>query len=210
MQKQPLLTVSDHPLIHDKLSELRSRDTAHGRFRKLLEDITVQLFYLASADLPVRKQSIETPLEKTQVSCLAADPVIIPILRAGLGMSTAITSVCDQARIGMIGLYRDEKTLQPVHYYLGLPQEMDKMPVFVVDPMLATGGSAVAAIDLLKTYSPASITFIAIISTPEGVERLNEAHPGVHIYTAAVDRQLNDQAYILPGLGDAGDRYFGT
>ncbi len=203
------LTILDHPLIHHKLARLRARDTPYYQFKVLLEDISMFLFYQASAGLDTRAGTIETPLEEMEVQTIDREILLVPILRAGLGMSSGILKIFPEALVGMLGMYRDPKTLQPVDYYLRLPDRIDNLAVFLLDPMLATGGSAIAAVDYLKKRGAQNINMLVLISAPEGVAALTEAHPDVRIYTAALDRELNHKGYILPGLGDAGDRYFG-
>lgn len=203
------LIVLQHPLVLDKLTRLREKTTPHYQFKTLLEDLSICLFYEASNSLATAAVDTETPLEMMETAVLKDEILLVPILRAGLGMSNGITRIFPEARIGMLGMYRDHATLEPVDYYLRLPDDLSNYNLFLLDPMLATGGSAVAAVERLKARNAGQITFLAIISAPEGVERLHAAHPDVRVITAALDRQLNDIGYILPGLGDAGDRYFG-
>lgn len=204
------INVINHPLIQHKLTIMRKKETTSGEFRRLLKEITLLMGYELTRDLPLEDVEIETPLEKTigkQVS--GKKIVIVPILRAGLGMTDGLLDLMPAARMGVIGLYRDPVTAEPVEYYCKLPAAEDR-EFLLVDPMLATGGSAVAAIGMLKKRGARNIKFMCLVAAPEGVEAINQAHPDVPIYTAALDRQLNAKKYILPGLGDAGDRIFGT
>ncbi|MGH1366298.1 MAG: uracil phosphoribosyltransferase [Calditrichia bacterium] len=201
--------VSDHPLIADKLTVLRDKNTVSEIFRSGLETISQFLFFEASRHMKCRVTPIETPLEAIDGQQLEQPILLVPILRAGLAMSNAIRQVCP-ASVGMIGMYRDHETLQPVEYYLNLPDSAPEMEVFLLDPMLATGGSAVAAIEAIHKQGVKKITMIALIGAPEGADKIHESFADIPIYLAAMDRQLNDIGYILPGLGDAGDRYFGT
>ena len=203
--------VVDHPLIQHKLSVLRNKDTSVKEFRELVGEISALMFYEASRNLPLKDVEVETPLCTAKCKQLAGKKLaIIPILRAGLGMVDTIVSLIPSAKIGHIGLYRDPETHQPVEYYCKLPEDIENRDVFVVDPMLATGGSAIMAIDFLKRHGCKNITMMNIISCPEGLEAVHKAHPDVELYVATVDERLNDHDYILPGLGDAGDRIFGT
>lgn len=205
------LQVLDHPLIQHKLSLLRARGTPKKQFRELVEEISTLMAYEATRDLQLEPVEVLTPLEKTTVQRLSGKKlVVVPILRAGLGMVEGILRLIPSARVGHVGLYRNEDTLEPVSYYLKVPQGTAMREFIVVDPMLATGGSAVAAIRFLRERGVRRIRFMCIVAAPEGVERLNGAFPEVPIYTAALDRALNHQGYIVPGLGDAGDRLFGT
>ncbi|MCB0263406.1 MAG: uracil phosphoribosyltransferase [Calditrichaeota bacterium] len=204
------LTVVDHPLIADKLTRLRSVETPHHEFKMLLDAVSSLLFYEASRNLATQNQRIRTPLEQVEMPRLAGDVLLVPILRAGLAMVNGITPILPEVIVGMIGMYRDHDTLQPVDYYLKLPKNLDQKQVFLVDPMLATGGSASDALKKLREHGAKTITMIALIAAPEGVKRVTEAFPDVRIFAAALDRQLNEIGYILPGLGDAGDRYFGV
>jgi uracil phosphoribosyltransferase len=206
----PNLTIVKHPLIADKLTHLRDAKTPHAQFKQLLDDISLLLFYEAGKNLPLTHQTVSTPMETTDLPVLATEVVFVPILRAGLAMVNGITPMLPQAVVGMIGMYRDHNTLQPVDYYLKLPDSLHQKSVFLMDPMLATGGSACDALQKLKEHGAGKITMLALIAAPEGVRRVLENFPDVHIYAAALDRQLNDIGYILPGLGDAGDRYFGV
>lgn len=205
--------VLDHPLIQHKLTMIRQKDCGTKVFREVVNEISMLMAYEVSRDLPLEDVEIETPLVKTTLKTLAGKKVaIIPILRAGLGMVDGILELIPAAKIGHVGMYRDHDTLQPVEYFVKLPSDISERQLFVVDPMLATGGSAVAAIDsLLKRGAhPQSIKFCCLVAAPEGVKVLQEAHPEIDIYAAALDERLNENGYILPGLGDAGDRLFGT
>ncbi len=205
------LHVLDHPLIQHKLSILRSRDTGVKEFRELVSEIAGLMCYEATRNLPTVEVQVQTPVAVANCRQLAGKKLaIIPILRAGLGMVDSMVDLIPSAKIGHIGLYRDPETHLPVEYYCKLPDDIANRQVFVVDPMLATGGSAVAAIDFLKQRGCRQIVMMNIIGCPEGVRAVQEAHPDVDLYVAAVDEKLNDHAYIIPGLGDAGDRIFGT
>ncbi|MBQ9148595.1 MAG: uracil phosphoribosyltransferase [Oscillospiraceae bacterium] len=203
--------VLDHPLIQHKVAILRNKDTGVKEFRELVGEIAGLMCYEATRNLPTREVTVETPLMQTICRMLAGKKLaIVPILRAGLGMVDAMVDLIPSAKIGHIGLYRDPETHKPVEYYCKLPDDVGNRQVFVVDPMLATGGSAVAAIDFLKAHGCRHIIMMNIIGAPEGVQAVQAAHPDVEIYLAALDEGLNEHAYILPGLGDAGDRIFGT
>ena len=205
--------VLDHPLIQHKLTMIRQKDCGTKVFREVVNEISMLMAYEVSRDLPLEDVEIETPLVKTTLKTLAGKKVaIIPILRAGLGMVDGILELIPAAKIGHVGMYRDHDTLQPVGYFVKLPSDISERQLFVVDPMLATGGSAVAAIDALlkRGAHPQSIKFCCLVAAPEGVKVLQEAHPEIDIYAAALDERLNENGYILPGLGDAGDRLFGT
>ena len=205
------LVVIDHPLVQHKLSHMRKKDTSTSAFRALLEEVSMLLAYEATRDLPVTRAPIETPLEAMEAPFLDGKKVVlVSILRAGNGILDGMLKVLPSARVGHVGLYRDHETLQPVEYYFRVPQEMGERDVIMCDPMLATGNSAVAAISRVKQTNPRSIKYVCLLAAPEGVKVLLEAHPDVKVYTAALDRQLNEKGYILPGLGDAGDRLFGT
>ena len=204
-------TVVDHPLVQHKLSLMRDRDTPTAVFRQLLKEITHLLIYEITRQLPMATKSIETPLERMDAPMLAGKKLaFVSILRAGNGMLDGALELVPSARVGFIGLYRDEATLQPVQYYFKVPESLEDRLVIAVDPMLATGNSSAAAIDLLKQAGAKNIRFMCLLAAPEGVARMKEAHPDVPIVTAALDRCLNDKGYIMPGLGDAGDRMFGT
>lgn len=202
--------VIDHPLIQHKLTIMRNKETSSGDFRKLLKEITLLMGYELTRDLPMEDIDVETPLEVMTGKQVAGKKVgIVPILRAGFGMVEGLTELMPSARIGVIGLYRDPVTAMPVEYYAKLPG-VENRQFILVDPMLATGGSAVAAIDMMKAKGAKHIKFMCLVAAPEGVEAVSKAHPDIPLYTAALDRQLNEKKYILPGLGDAGDRIFGT
>ena len=203
--------VLDHPLIQHKLAVLRNRNTSVKEFRELVNEISGLMCYEATRNLPTVEVEVETPVATAKCKMLAGKKLaIVPILRAGLGMVDAMVDLIPSAKIGHIGLYRDPETHKPVEYYCKLPEDIENRQVFVVDPMLATGGSAVAAIDFLKARGCRNITMMNIIGCPEGVRAVREAHPDVEMFIAALDEKLNDHAYIVPGLGDAGDRIFGT
>ena len=203
--------VFDHPLIQHKLSILRKETTGVKEFREIVGEIAMLMCYDATRDLKTRQITIKTPVAEAKVRVLAGKKLaIVPILRAGLGMVDAMLELIPSAKVGHIGLYRDPETLEPVEYYCKLPTDIDQRDVFVVDPMLATGGSASAAITFLKKRGVTSIKLLNIITAPEGIERVAADHPDVDIYCAALDDCLNDHGYIVPGLGDAGDRIFGT
>lgn len=210
MENDPGLHIVDHPILVRDLSILRERSTPHGIFRQKIRDISAILAYEAMRDLAVVEYPIETPIEATIGHSLADEVVVVPILRAGLGMVDGFVRYVPEARIGHLGMYRDEQTLKPVDYYKNLPDTLATSWVFVADPMLATGGSAAGAIDHLKALGGRRFRFVCIVAAPEGVKTLRKRHPDVHIYTAALDRELNENGYICPGLGDAGDRIFGT
>ncbi len=205
------VTIFDHPLIQHKLSILRNKETSSKDFRALVSEIATLMCYEATRDLPLEDVEIETPICKMTAKHICGKKLaVVPILRAGLGMVDGMTSLVPSCRIGHIGLYRDEETLQPVEYYCKLPKDIGERDVFVVDPMLATGGSGIDAVSQIKLRGPRSIRFMCIIAAPEGVEAFTKAHPDVHVYCAALDEKLNEKGYIVPGLGDAGDRIFGT
>jgi uracil phosphoribosyltransferase len=205
------VVVVDHPLVQHKLGLLRDHTTPTQVFRQLVDELTLLLTYEATKDLATEEVEIETPLERTSVQRISGKKVAVcPILRAGIGMLDGVLSLISGARVGFIGLYRDEDTLEPVEYYVKLPQDIAQRDVLLLDPMLATGNSTAAAVATVKRAGAHSIRLIAIIAAPEGVERLQAEHPDVTIVVAAIDRELNDRGYILPGLGDAGDRLYGT
>jgi uracil phosphoribosyltransferase len=207
----PTLTVVAHPLVQHKLTLMRERDTSTASFRQLLREISLLLGYEVLRDLPLTVKTIETPLMEVEAPQIAGKKLaLVSILRAGNGMLDGILELVPSARVGFIGLYRDPATLQPVEYYCKLPGELDARPVVVLDPMLATANSAVAAVDKLKAAGATDIRFMCLLAAPEGVARMAAAHPDVRVFTAALDQRLNDHGYILPGLGDAGDRMFGT
>jgi uracil phosphoribosyltransferase len=203
--------VIDHPLVQHKLTLMRRKDASTNSFRTLLNELSMLIAYEVTRDMPTQEVEIETPLETMSARVIDGKKlVLVSILRAGTGILDGMLSVVPGARVGHIGLYRDPKTLHPVEYYFKMPKDMQERDVVVVDPMLATGNSAIAAIERIKVLNPKSIKFVCLLTCPEGVAALRQAHPDVHIFTAAIDRQLNDHGYILPGLGDAGDRIFGT
>jgi len=204
------LHILDHPLIQNKLTRLRNIATNNHNFRLLLEELTALMVYEITRDYPLREVEVVTPLERTIGKVLDVPIVLVPILRAGTGMLSSVLNLIPTAKVGHIGIYRDPKTLKPIEYYSKLPAELEDAQVIIVDPMLATGGSAVAAVDLIKKGGGKKIQFLCLVAAPEGAEALVQAHPDVPIYTAALDRRLNGYGYILPGLGDAGDRIFGT
>ena len=205
------VTITNHPLIQHKLSILRDKNTSSKDFRSLVSEIATLECYEATRDLPVQEVEIETPIFKCIAHNLEGKKLaFVPILRAGLGMVDGVLSLVPSARVGHIGLYRDPETLKPVEYYCKLPVDIADRDVIVLDPMLATGGSAIDAISLIKARNPKSIKFMGIIAAPEGLAALQKAHPDVDIYCAALDEKLNEHCYIVPGLGDAGDRIFGT
>lgn len=200
-----------HPLIKHKISLLRDKNTGTNEFRKLIEEIAILMGYEALRDLPLEDVEIETPIEKCKTPMVSGKKLaIVPILRAGLGMVNGLLALVPSAKVGHIGLYRDEKTHEPHEYYCKLPNPIDQRMIVVLDPMLATGGSAIAAIDFIKQHGGKNIKFMSIIAAPEGIRKLSEAHPDVQLYCGNIDRELNEDAYICPGLGDAGDRIFGT
>ncbi|GAX04034.1 uracil phosphoribosyltransferase [Secundilactobacillus pentosiphilus] len=203
--------VMDHPLIQHKLTIIRDKNCGTKVFREVVDEITMLMAYDVARDMPLKDVEIETPIAKTTVKTLAGKKVaIVPILRAGIGMVDGIMKLIPAAKIGHIGMYRDEKTLEPHEYFVKLPADIDQRQIFVVDPMLATGGSSIMAIDALKKRGATNIKFVCLVAAPEGVKALRKAHPDVDIYTAALDDHLNKEGYIVPGLGDAGDRLFGT
>ncbi len=201
---------SHHPLVAHKLSRLRNKDTDPKKFRELVREISALLAYEATADLAIVPRSVETPLAMTEGSELMEKIGLVPILRAGLGMVEGVWELMPSAEVWHIGLYRDERTLRPVEYYNKLPVDPTVQVCIILDPMLATGGSAVATVDILKRWGAKRIKFCGLIAAPEGLQRMTNAHPDVPIYIASVDERLNDIGYIVPGLGDAGDRQFGT
>lgn len=204
------VNIVDHPLIQHKLSIMRNKETSTMQFRKALQEISMLMGYEITRDFPITYEEIETPLQKMNAPTIAGKKVVIaPILRAGLGMVDGLLSLIPSARVGHIGLYRDEQTCEPVFYYYKMPADKDRL-VIVTDPMLATGGSAVDALNRLKADGFTNIRLMCLVASPQGVEKVNQMHPDVDIYVASVDEGLNDKNYILPGLGDAGDRIFGT
>jgi uracil phosphoribosyltransferase len=205
------LTVVDHPLVQHKLSIMRDKDTSTASFRRLLHEISQLLAYEITRGLPMTTRSVETPMETMEAPVLEGKKMaLVSILRAGNGLLDGVLELIPGARVGFVGLYRDEETLEPVQYYFKVPEALEDRMVIAVDPMLATGNSSAAAIDLLKQAGAKNIRFLCLLAAPEGVARMKEAHPDVPIVTAALDRCLNDKGYIMPGLGDAGDRMFGT
>ncbi len=211
MSREGKVYVFDHPLIQHKVTLMRDVHTTTKEFRELAREVVTLMTFEATRDLPLKDVEIETPITKCTMKMLAGEDIaVVPILRAGLGFVDGMLDLIPNAKVGHIGLYRDPETHEPVEYYCKLPADVDKREVFVVDPMLATGGSAVAAIDFIKARKAKNINFLCLIAAPEGIEMLQKAHPDVNIYIAAKDDHLNDHAYIVPGLGDAGDRLYGT
>lgn len=211
MNNFPNLTVLDHPLIQHKLSILREKETSKKTFRALVDEIAMLMGYEVTKDLKLEDVEVDTPLERMVARRVSGKKLtLVPILRAGLGMVEGILRLMPSVRVGHIGLYRQHDTLQPVDYYFKIPPDSDSRDFIVLDPMLATGGSAAAAIASLKRAGAIRVRFVCVVAAPEGVQALLDAHPDVQIYTAALDRQLNEHGYIVPGLGDAGDRLFGT
>jgi uracil phosphoribosyltransferase len=205
------VVVIDHPLIQHKLAIIRDQETGSKEFRELVEEVAMLMAYEVTRDLPLEDIDVQTPVATAKCRRLAGEKLaILPVLRAGLGMVEGILHLYPTARVGHIGLYRDPQTLKPVEYYCKLPSDLAERELLILDPMLATGGSIVAAIDLVKRKGGKRIKLLALIAAPEGIRVVQEAHPDVDIYTASVDEYLNDHAYIVPGLGDAGDRLFGT
>ncbi|MFS2034136.1 uracil phosphoribosyltransferase [Polaromonas sp. CT11-55] len=201
----------DHPLVQHKLTLMRRKDASTNTFRTLLNELSMLMAYEVTRDMPMQEIEIETPLEKTTSKVIDGKKLVfVSILRAGNGILEGMLSVVPGARVGHVGLYRDPKTLTAVEYYFKMPHDMEERDIVVVDPMLATGNSAIAAVERLKELNPKSIKFVCLLTCPEGIKALQTAHPDVPIYTAAIDRELNSHGYILPGLGDAGDRIFGT
>ncbi|MCG3136471.1 MAG: Uracil phosphoribosyltransferase [Phycisphaerae bacterium] len=206
----PNVRLVSHPLIQQKLTTARKKTTKNREFRQLLNEIAGLMVYELTSDSPTRQVEVETPLQRTNGVELASEIILVPILRAGLGMTNGVLQLVPQARVGHIGLYRDEETLQPVTYYHKLPPNMDEAEVMVIDPMLATGGSITAAVTAIKQTGARRIKMMCLVAAPEGMKRMLDDHADVVVYTAAVDERLNERGYILPGLGDAGDRLFGT
>jgi uracil phosphoribosyltransferase len=204
------VTIVSHPVVERDLTILRDKNTSYSEFRSVLRRVGVILAYHALYELPLKSREIETPIEQTEGSDLGTEVIVVPILRAGLALVDGVTGFIPEARVGHLGMYRDEETHEPVDYYSNLPKGIEDAFVLLVDPMLATGGSADDAITYLKKQGAQHIHFVSLIAAPEGIQRLEEKHPDVPIITAAVDRKLNDDAFIVPGLGDAGDRFFGT
>jgi len=204
------VTVISHPLVQHNLTRLRDAGTPPQEFRQLLGEIASLMIYEATRSLGVRPTSIRTPLERTTGSRLEREIVLVPILRAGLGMLNPILTIIPHARVGFIGLKREESTLRAHFYHKSLPKKLGRCEVILIDPMLATGGSAVAALDFLREQGARHVRLVSLVAAPEGIARVRQSHPALPIFTAAIDRELNDAGYILPGLGDAGDRLFGT
>ena len=201
----------DHPLVQHKLTLMRRKDASTNTFRTLLNELSSLMAYEVTRDMPLQDVEVQTPLETMTGKMIDGKKLVfVSILRAGNGILEGMLNVVPGARVGHVGLYRDPETLEPVEYYFKMPQEMEERDIVIVDPMLATGNSAIAAVDRLKQLKPKSIKFVCLLTCPEGIAALQKAHPDVAIYTAAIDRQLNEHGYILPGLGDAGDRIFGT
>ena len=205
------VTVVSHPLVQHKLSYLRDRDTPTVHFRKLVNEVTLLLTYEATKDFPTEDVEIETPLEKTVVQKISGKKVAVcPVLRAGVGMLDGVLSLVSSARVGFIGMYRDEETLQPVEYFVKLPSDLADRDAIVLDPMLATGRSSAAAVETVKKAGARSVLLVCLVAAPEGIDNMRSTHPDVEIVTAAIDRGLNENGFIVPGLGDAGDRLYGT
>ena len=204
------LFISEHPLIQHKIAMLRNRDTGSKEFRELVEEVAMLLSYEATRELPLADVKVQTPITTADCKMIDTKLAIVPILRAGIGMTEGLLALMPTAKVGHIGLYRDPETLQPVEYYCKLPSDIEERTVFLTDPMLATGGTAEAAIGFLKDKGAKKITLLCVLSAPQGVEKVQKMHPDVDIYTAAYDNSLNDHGYIVPGLGDAGGRFFGT
>ena len=205
------VTETNHPLIQHKLTFMREKDTGSKDFRELLTEITMLMGYEITKDMQLSEVEIETPMGRTKSKVLSGKKLaIIPILRAGLGMVDGLVNLIPAAKVGHVGLYRDPETLKPVEYYCKLPEDIGSRELLIVDPMLATGGSAVAAIDVLKGYGAKTIKLVNLVAAPEGIAEVHKYHPDVDIYIASIDEKLNDHGYIVPGLGDAGDRLFGT
>ena len=211
MADSEMIKIMDHPLIQHKITKLRDEKTGTNEFRTLVEEIAMLMGYEAMRDLPTEDVEVQTPIEKTKSPMLSGKKLaVVPILRAGLGMVSGILNLVPSAKVGHVGLYRDPDTHEPHEYYCKLPDPIELRTIVVVDPMLATGGSGSAAIDFIKQHGGKKIKFMCIIAAPEGLERLHKDHPDVQIYVGHLDRELNENAYICPGLGDAGDRIFGT
>lgn len=206
----PNVIVIDHPVVQTKLAELRDFTTDHRKFRALLDEIAGLMVYEVTRDWPTQPRVVQTPLERMTGRVLARQVTLVPILRAGLGMADGVLKLLPDARLGHLGVYRNEETLEPVPYYAKLPPDIAATEVLLIDPMLATGGSGSAAVSVLKKAGVASLRFVCLVAAPEGIQTVHRLHPEVPIYCAAIDRQLNEKGYILPGLGDAGDRIFGT
>ncbi|CAA9381654.1 MAG: Uracil phosphoribosyltransferase [uncultured Phycisphaerae bacterium] len=208
MQQNVILI--DHPVVQTKLTELRDFTTDHRKFRTLLDEIAGLMVYEVTRDWPTTAKPVQTPIERTTGRVLSRQVTLVPILRAGLGMADGVLKMLPDARMGHLGVYRNEETLEPVPYYQKLPPDIAATEVLLIDPMLATGGSGAAAVSYLKRAGVTSMKFVCLVAAPEGIQAIHRLHPEVQIYTAAIDRELNDKGYIMPGLGDAGDRIFGT
>jgi uracil phosphoribosyltransferase len=206
----PNVVVVDHPVIQTRLTELRGYRSDHRRFRDLLNEVAGLMVYEVTRDWPTKPKPIQTPMERMTGRVLARQVTLVPILRAGLGMADGVLKLLPEARMGHLGVYRDEKTLEPVSYYQKLPPDIAQTEVLLIDPMLATGGSAIAAVTFLKKAGVTTLKFVCLVAAPEGIAALHRLHDDVPIYCASIDRELNSKGYILPGLGDAGDRIFGT
>jgi uracil phosphoribosyltransferase len=206
----PNVILIDHPVIQTKLAELRDYTADHRKFRSLLDEIAMLMTYEVTRDWPTQPKVVQTPLERMTGRVLARQVTLVPILRAGLGMADGVLRLLPDARMGHLGVYRNEGTLEPISYYQKLPPDIASTEVLLIDPMLATGGSGSAAVSVLKEAGVTSMKFVCLVAAPEGIQTLHKQHPEVPIYCAAIDRQLNERGYILPGLGDAGDRTFGT
>ena len=206
----PNVIIIDHPVVQTKLAELRDFTADHRKFRSLLDEIAMLMTYEVTRDWPTKAQPVQTPLERMTGRVLARQVTLVPILRAGLGMADGVLRLLPDARMGHLGVYRNEGTLEPISYYQKLPPDIAATEVLLIDPMLATGGSGAAAVSVLKKAGVMSMKFVCLVAAPEGIQALHAQHPEVPIYCASVDRQLNERGYILPGLGDAGDRIFGT
>ena len=204
------LNIVRHPLIQNKLTYLRNKETDNQDFRLILEELTTLMVYEITRNYPLEETEVETPLEKTTSKTLDTKVALVPILRAGVGMLEGVLNLIPKAKVGHIGLYRDHDTLQPVEYYKKLPQPLNEFQIIVVDPMLATGGTAKAGVELIKEEGGQNVQFLCLVAAPEGGENFSDKHPNVPVYTAAVDDRLDEEGYIHPGLGDAGDRLFGT
>lgn len=204
------LNIVRHPLIQNKLTYLRDKNTDNQDFRLILEELTTLMVYEITRSYPLKETEVETPLEKTTSQTLATKVALVPILRAGVGMLEGVLNLLPKAKVGHIGLYRDHETLEPVEYYKKLPQPLSEFQTIVVDPMLATGGTAKTGVELVKEEGGQNVQFLCLVAAPEGIQNFSEKHPNVPIYTAAVDDKLDEKGYIHPGLGDAGDRLFGT
>ncbi len=210
MANQSNITIVKHPLLSDRLARIRDKNTPFEEFRRLLNQVATLMTYEACRHFETVESRVNTPVEETTVQVLKRGIVVVPILRAGLGMIDGIMSIIPEAKIGIMGLYRDEITLKPVDYYRNLPKNLEDVDVLLIDPMLATGGSASEAAHSLKRCGAKRIVIMVLIAAPEGVDAMQKNHPDIRIYTASLDRQLNSKGYIMPGLGDAGDRFFGT